>query len=96
MAEGKIKIELSIAGRDYPMTIDVAKEELYREAASRLNAKVAEYSKVMRFDLQDRLAMTALLYTITTMTSNRDSSLGNADIEELHAIERRIKSYIKE
>ncbi len=78
------------------MTIDVAKEELYREAANRLNAKVTEYSKVTRFDLQDRLAMAALLYTITTMTSNRDSSLGNADIEELHAIERRIKSYIKE
>ncbi len=78
------------------MTIDVAKEELYREAANRLNAKVAEYSKVTRFDLQDRLAMAALLYTITTMTSDRDSSLGDADVEELHAIERRIKNYIKE
>jgi cell division protein ZapA (FtsZ GTPase activity inhibitor) len=96
MAEGKIKIDLSIAGRNYSMTIDAAKDELYREAANRLNAKVAEYSKVARFDLQDRLAMTALLYTITTMTSSRESSLGSEEIEELHAIERRIKNYIKE
>ena len=42
MAEGKIKINLSIAGRLYPMTIDAANEELYREAAKRLNDKITE------------------------------------------------------
>lgn len=96
MAEGRIKLDLSIAGRTYSLTIDAAKEELYREAVNRLNAKVVEYSKVTRFDLQDRLSMAALFYTITTMNSDRDSSLGDADVEELHALEKRIKSYIKE
>ena len=96
MAEGRIKLDLSIAGRTYSLTIDAAKEELYLEAANRLNAKVVEYAKVTRFDLQDRLAMAALYYVISAMTADRASSLGDADIEELHAIERRIKGYIKE
>ena len=45
MADGKIKINLSIAGRLYPMTVPAEKEELYREAAKRLNDKVMEYHR---------------------------------------------------
>ncbi|MBQ1173734.1 MAG: cell division protein ZapA, partial [Alistipes sp.] len=42
MAEGKIKVNISIAGKSYPMTIDAANEELYRVAAKRLNEKITE------------------------------------------------------
>ena len=95
MAEGKIKINISIAGKSYPMTIDAANEELYRVAAKRLNEKITEYSKIPKFDLQDRLAMAALRYSIIALTTEQSSSLGDDDVEELHAIEERIRKYIK-
>ena len=95
MAEGKIKINTSIAGKSYPMTIDAANEELYRVAAKRLNEKITEYSKIPKFDIQDRIAMAALRYSIIALTTEQSSSLGDDDVEELHAIEERIRKYIK-
>ena len=95
MAEGKVKINLSIAGRSYPMTIDAANEELYREATKRLNDKITEYSKIAKFDIQDRVAMAALRYSILALTTEHSSALGNDDIEELHAIEELIRKYVR-
>ncbi len=77
------------------MTIDVANEELYREAAKRLNEKITEYSRIPKFDMQDRLAMAALRYSILALTTEHTSALGDNDVEELRAIEQRIRNYIK-
>lgn len=95
MAEGKVKINLSIAGRSYPMTIDAANEELYREAAKRLNEKITEYSRIPKFDIQDRIAMAALRYSILTLTTEQNASMGDEDVEELRKIEERIRNYVK-
>ena len=95
MAEGKVKINLSIAGRSYPMTIDAANEELYREAAKRLNEKITEYSRIAKLDIQDRIAMAALRYSILALTTEHSSSLGDEDVEELRRIEERIRGYVK-
>ena len=95
MAEGKIKVNISIAGKSYPMTIDAAKVELYRVAAKRLNEKITEYSKIPKFDMQDRIAMAALRYSIIALTTEQGSALGDEDVEELHAIEERIRKYVK-
>jgi cell division protein ZapA len=95
MAEGKIKVNISIAGKSYPMTIDAANEELYRVAAKRLNEKITEYSKIPKFDMQDRIAIAALSYAILTVSNERTSALGDDDVEELHAIEERIRNYVK-
>ncbi|MBO5830631.1 MAG: cell division protein ZapA, partial [Alistipes sp.] len=90
MADGKIKINLSIAGRSYPMTIVAADEVLYREAAKRLNDKITEYSKLAKLDVQDRIALAALRYSILTLHSEHSTALGDDDIEELNAISERI------
>lgn len=95
MDEGKIRINISIAGKNYPMTIEAAKEELYRVAAKRLNEKITEYSKIPNFDMQDRTAMAAFRYAIIALATEQSSALGNDDIEELHAIEERIRKYVK-
>lgn len=95
MAEGKIKINLSIAGRSYPLTVEAEKEELYREAARRLNEKIAEFSKVPKFDPVDRLAMAALRYSIVSLNTEHTSSLGDADMEELGELCRRIENYVR-
>lgn len=95
MADGKVKINLSIAGRSYPMTIVAADEVLYREAAKRLNEKISDYSKLANLDIQDRIALAALRYSILTLHAEHSSTLGDDDIEELHAIEERIRRYVK-
>lgn len=95
MAEGKVKINLSIAGRSYPMTIDAANEELYREATKRLNEKITEYSRIPKFDIQDRIAMAALRYSILTLTTEQNASMGDEDVEKLRKIEERIRNYVK-
>ena len=77
------------------MTIDAANEELYRVAAKRLNEKIAEYSKIPKFDIQDRIAMAALRYSILALTTEQSSSLGDEDVEGLYALEERIRKYIK-
>ena len=91
----KVKINISIAGKSYPMTVDVANEELYRVAARRLNDTIAEFNRVPQFDSQDRLAMAAFRYSILSLTSERNTSLGDEDIEELEAITQRIRNYVK-
>ena len=96
MAEGKIKIKLSIAGRVYPMTVDAANEELYRVAAKRLNDKISEYTRIPELDAQDRVALAALFYTIVALSAEQTSSLGDEDVEELESIETLIRKYIKE
>ena len=95
VAEGMIKVNISIAGRSYPMTIDAANEELYRVAAKRLNDKISEYTRIPKFDAQDRVAMAALLYSILALSTEQSASLGDSDIEELEAIESRIRRYVK-
>ncbi|MBQ3173336.1 MAG: cell division protein ZapA [Alistipes sp.] len=95
MAEGKVKITISIAGRSYPMTIDAANEELYRVAAKRLNEKITEYARIPKFDIQDRLAMAALRYSILALTTEQSAALGDDDVEELRAIEQMIRKYVK-
>lgn len=77
------------------MTIDAANEELYREATKRLNEKITEYSKIGKLDIQDRIAMAALRYSILALTTEHGSSLGDEDVEELHAIEERIRRYVR-
>lgn len=91
----KVKINISIAGKSYPMTVDVANEELYRVAAKRLNETIAEFNRVPQFSSEDRLAMAALRYSILALNSERNVSLGDEDIQELENIERRIRDYVK-
>ena len=77
------------------MPIDAANEELYREAAKRLNEKITEYSRIAKLDIQDRIAMAALRYSILALTTEHSSSLGDEDVEELRRIEERIRGYVK-
>ena len=91
----KIKINISIAGKSYPMTVDVANEELYRVAAKRLNETIAEFNRVPQFGSEDRLAMAALRYSILSLTSERNASLGDEDVEELEAITKLIRNSVK-
>ena len=77
------------------MTIDAVNEELYREATKRLNEKITEYSRIAKFDIQDRIAMAALRYSIIALTTEQNASMGDEDVEQLRKIEERIRGYVK-
>lgn len=77
------------------MPIDAANEELYREAAKQLNEKITEYSRIAKFDIQDRIAMAALRFSIMALAAEQSTSMGDEDIEELRKIEERIRGYVK-
>ena len=77
------------------MTIDASIEEVYREAARNLNQQISEYSKMANFDMQDRIALSAMRVSIKALMYERNASLGDEDVEELHAIKELISSHIK-
>ena len=96
MADEKVRVNIMIAGRNYPMTIDADKEEVYRVAAKRLNQKISEYTRIPKFDTQDRLALAAFRFSKLALDAEYSSALGDEDIVELEKIEERIRRYVKE
>lgn len=90
----KLKITLSIAGQSYPVSVDSDKEELYREAAKRLNAKIKELTQVPSFNLSDCVAMAAFKFSIMALSAERMVELDNADVDSLNSISERIDEYM--
>lgn len=91
----KLNITLSIAGQAYPMSVDSEKEELYREAARRLNNKIKEFSQVASFKLSDCVAMAALRYSILALSSEQKGRLDDADTAAIEALSARLDEYMQ-
>lgn len=91
----KLNITLAIAGKSYPMTIDSEKEELYREAAKRLNEKTKAFSKVSSFKPEDCVAMAALSFSITALGAELKGRLESADTEAIEALSARLDEYMR-
>lgn len=92
----KKTITLPIAGKNYHLPIDPVREELYVEAARRIDEQISKFTTTMRVTTEDGLALVALHYAIKTLTSERSTSLGSEDLEALAALERRLRAYTKE
>jgi cell division protein ZapA (FtsZ GTPase activity inhibitor) len=92
----KLKINIKIEGRAYPLFIDRADEEKYRLAAKIVNETVSKYRETFRGkDSQDILAMTAfqLALSNTEWQESQDDSLF---IEELRNLNDDISDFLKE
>ncbi len=76
------RITLKIAGREYPLTIDPAKEWEYRKAAREINELVALYSKRYSADMENYLAMAALQTAMTGIRTGMSEGLESV-MEEL-------------
>ncbi|MBO4487325.1 MAG: cell division protein ZapA [Bacteroidaceae bacterium] len=69
MATEKMKITLNILNKPYTLTIDSAKEELYRKAGKFIQHKVDRYSSQFRIeDKRDCYAMVMLDLALTLVT----------------------------
>lgn len=88
MAE-KVKIKINIAGRFYPMSVNVSEEEVIRKAGNEINDMIRDFESTYDVrDKQDALAMCALQFVAKSMES--DQSNFNEDEE----VKGRLKKLI--
>lgn len=95
MSDGQ-SIKVSIAGRNYPLTVNAQEEEFVRKAASRINDVILSLQENFSVkDKQDLLAMTAL--QIATQSLAKEHELHAAgNNTALQIIEDRLDLIIQE
>ena len=75
-------IEVSIAGRPYPVKVTSEEEQMVLEIAKEINQKVSEFQRTFRGkDKQDYLSMALLTYALEGSKSKVDKS-GMDDIRQ--------------
>ena len=96
MDKNKLRINITIEGRVYPLFIERADEENYRLAAKVVNETLGKYKEMFRDnDSQDILAMTAFQIALNN-TELQNKAGGNLFIEELKNINDDISDFLKE
>jgi cell division protein ZapA len=76
----EFSITVSIADRNYKLTIEKEEEETVRKASKLIDEKVKEYARSYAFkDRQDLLAMVALQYTTSSL--NLDKLIADNETE---------------
>ena len=96
MDKNKLRINIRIEGRVYPLNIDRKDEEKHRVAANRINETVQKYRELFRDkDAQDILAMAAFQIALnqTEMLERENKSLF---IDELKNLNDDISDFLKE
>lgn len=92
----KLKINIKIEGRAYPLFIDRVDEEKYRLAAKIVNETVGKYREMFQDKgSQDILAMTAFQLALSNLEwqERKDESLF---IEEIKNLNDDISDFLKE
>jgi cell division protein ZapA len=83
-----VSIKVTIAGRTYPLTIEVSEESAVKSAADNINASIKNLQENYAVkDAQDLLAMSALQLLVEQMgnTSNGDQSSIAIEQMKFHA-----------
>jgi cell division protein ZapA len=94
--KNKLRINITIEGRVYPLFIDRTDEESYRLAAKIVNETVAKYRETFRDkDSQDILAMAAFQVALSN-TELQNKVGGSLFIEELKNLNDDISDFLKE
>lgn len=93
----KVSIKVTIAGREYPLTVKASEEDNVRRAAEQVNKKLKEYSSSYAVsDKQDLLAMCALQFSTQYMNAENDHSLLSEGMtDRITEIEAFVSDYLK-
>lgn len=95
MADEKIHISVNINGKSYSAYIAPEKEEVYRRAASEVNAYITRLqSKSPNYPERDCLALAALNFAIDKIGLMRSREVGDEDMQALKRIDERLYSYL--
>lgn len=80
---GELTITITIADRQYRLTIDHEEEEIVRKSARRIEDMIKQYANNYAFkDKQDLLAMVALQNTTSLIRSELSSESDQEEIEK--------------
>ncbi|AZQ43778.1 cell division protein ZapA [Nonlabens ponticola] len=92
----KLKINISIADRVYPLNIDPSKEEGLRKAAKSIQEMITQLEKSYAVrDKQDVLAMCALQFAARSEQKNIDSDAhGSEALERLQVLDQLLQQHI--
>ena len=97
MADEKISMRLSIDGKPYPMSATPEKEEVYRRAATEINAYISSLRaklKGSKLGERDYLALAALKFAIDKIDQMRSREVGDEDMQALKSLDERLESYL--
>lgn len=89
----KFNIQLKIAGKSFPLTIERSDEERYRRAEREVNDLVARYKNSFRGEAEDYLAMAALQIAVQNVTLQMSRSLGE-EIDSLVALDKELDTLL--
>jgi len=74
----EINITVSIAGRDYKLTVERKDEEIVREAQKTVNQSIKKYAELYSHnDLQDLLAMVVIQSTVSVIKLEKEHEYRN-------------------
>ncbi len=92
--EEKQRIKVTIAERQYPLTIHPSEEENMRIAVGRIRALVDSYKTKFRDrDIQDALSMSLLQFAVKNVKLEQNKEFDNL-VEDLKALDRQLDEYI--
>ena len=96
MADDRLNVKISVAGRLYPMTITPESEELIRHSAKKIDETIKKYQKNYEVkDKTDGLAMSALEFCVANENKNRNqSSMVEKSIHELMELDQLVKDHL--
>ena len=94
MEQEKQRIKITIAERQYPLTIHPSEEESMRIAVARIREMVEFYkSKFKDRDVQDALSMSVLQFAVRLVKFEQNKELDNL-VEDLKALDKQLGEYI--
>ena len=92
--EEKQRIKVTIAERQYTLTIHPSEEENMRIAVGRIRALVDSYKTKFRDrDIQDALSMSLLQFAVKSVKLEQNKEFDNL-VEDLKALDRQLDEYI--
>jgi cell division protein ZapA (FtsZ GTPase activity inhibitor) len=96
-----VSIKVTIAGRTYPLTIDVSEELAVKNAAESINASIKNLQENYAVkDMLDLLAMSALQLLVENNGATAPAAVDNSELErtfkvELEKIESELSAIIQ-
>jgi len=95
---GKLKINIVIAGRTYPLSVNTTQEEQgMRKAASAINQLISKYEQNYAVsDKQDVLAMCALQFASKLEISSLEKSTTNTEaLQKINELTNLIDAHLE-
>ena len=94
MEEEKLRIKITIAERQYPLTIQPSEEESLRIAVAEIRKMVEFYkSKFKDRDLQDALSMSVLQFAVKVVRLEQNKAFEGL-VEDLKLLDKQLDEYI--